>query len=1035
MRCVIEIKVLGPLEVVRDRELVALPGDRERALLAVLAAHAGEAVSAHRLIDRLWGDELPRNPPNALQAIVSRLRRAVGADGIVLTRKPGYMLDIQACEIDSRQFENLVRRAKALRSDDSDRTSEMLASALALWRGAPFADLQLEDAVREERARLEELHIGALEDKFEADLALGRQSGETVAELERVVQAEPYRERLRAQLMLALYRCGRQGDAITAYHEARRVLTEELGIDPGPEMKTLYERILHQDPALLHTTEARESAPRANLLVRITSFIGRDAEIEELTGLLEARRLVTVVGPGGSGKTSLALEIGRALIDSFDHGVWLAELAPVSDAGLIDAIGNAVGWPEGAATDDRAHGLARLSAYLRNRHVLLILDNCEHVVQATAEVADALLRSCPRIAILATSREVLASTGEFVWTIPPLSVPKAGDDLQQLTSYDSVRLFEQRAASAGGAAELEGESAAAAGEICRRLDGMPLAIELAAARARSLSPREIAHRLDQRFELLTAGGRTIEPRHRTLRTAIDWSYDLLTREEQTLFRRLAVFSGGWTLEAAEKVCCGGGVSAVIDGLARLVDQSLVVSRGERFSMLETILAYAKERLIDAAEEDDLRERHAYFYGELAEAAEPDLRRPDQGHALQRLRAEEHNLHRALQWGREHADEQPDAGLSLAAALGWYWYVGRQVEGRSELGSMLPAAASASPATRARALQSWSLALRPAGCIVHPSPEAAQAARESLSLFEAIDEPVRGAISRLLIAVEGVAGRDVAEFLEMVDRARIDLRSHHDAWGLALANFVEMEIRLYHDSPDTALRLGDRAAAQFDALDDDWGRSAVRLHLGIGLRLAGRTPEASQVLHEAVVLSRETGLPNNLARSLAELAELALHEGDAESAEQWFQLCQEIVSDLADDALQALVFTGQADAARYRAQPSQAHHLYERGLELYGRSRVVRGQARALIGTVAADLDLGNIVKNRDRLNEAARLVQEAADPAITAASLEQLARLRLAESNQNESARLLREAERVRTHSRRPRSALAARDVATLIAD
>jgi DNA-binding SARP family transcriptional activator len=327
-------------------------------VLAILAVDAGEAVSADRLIDRLWGDDLPRNPLNALQAIVSRLRRALGADGIVVTRKPGYMLDLQACEIDARGFEDLLRRGRKLRSDDPDRASEMLASALALWRGAPFADLEYEDVVHEERARLEELRFGALEDKIEADLALGRHSGETVAELERLVAAQPYRERLRAQLMLALYRSGRQGDAITAYHETRRVLAEELGIDPGVELKKLYEQILHQDPALLHTSEHR-IGPRTNLHARITSFIGRDAEIEELTELLEASRLLTVVGTGGSGKTSLAIEIGRAFIDTFDHGVWLVELAPVSDAGLVDAIANAVGWLQGAATDNRAHGVTR----------------------------------------------------------------------------------------------------------------------------------------------------------------------------------------------------------------------------------------------------------------------------------------------------------------------------------------------------------------------------------------------------------------------------------------------------------------------------------------------------------------------------------------------------------------------------------------------------------------------------------------------------------------------------------------------------
>jgi predicted ATPase/DNA-binding SARP family transcriptional activator len=1030
-----EINVLGSLEVVRGGDVVALPGDRERAVLAVLASNAGETVSADRLIERLWGEALPRNPVNALQAIVSRLRRALGSDGIVLTRKPGYALEAGACAIDAQRFEDLLRQAGQLGPDEPDRAAELLGRALSLWRGTAFADLEYQDVVHEEGARLEELRVGALEDKLAADLALGRHGAETVAQLEALVGAHPFRERLRGQLMLALYRCGRQADAITAYHEARRVLNEELGVEPGPELKTLYEQVLYQDPALLPATVPHGAAAATNLPSRITSFIGREAEIEELRRLLDANRLVTVVGPGGAGKTSLAVEVGRAFAESFHDGAWLVELAPIPDGELVPvAIGNAAGWPEGAAAGSRAHALKRLSTYLQNKHVLLIIDNCEHVVQTTAEVADALLKACPKVTILATSREVLTCEGEFVWTIPPLSVPSPDGDHRQLTSYDSIRLLEQRAASAGSRMALEGANAAAAAEICSRLDGMPLAIELAAARARSLSLREIADRLDQRFELLTSGGRTIEPRHRTLRAAIDWSFDLLAPDEQKLFRQLAVFSGGWTLDAAETVCTDSDRSTVVDVLARLVDQSLVKWRDERFWMLETILSYARERLVEAGEHDAMRERHADFFRAFAESAEPDLRSPNQGHALERLRAEQHNLRLALQWARDHTAEQPDAGLSLAASLGWYWYVGRQVEGRSELESMLTAAAAASAPTRARALQAWSLALRPAGCIVHPSAEAAAAARESLALFDVDREPVRSAISQLLIAVEGVAGGDIDGFLELVNQARSELRSQQDAWGLALADFVEMEIRLYHDSTDSALQIGDRAATQFDALDDDWGRSAVRLHLGIGLRLAGRTSEASDALHEAVALSRDTGLPNNLARSLAELGEIATHLGDAEEAERWFDPCQEVVSDLADDTLQALLFTGRADAARLRHDPSLADHHYQSALGLYHRSEVVRGQARALLGTAAAELDLGNITKARQQLDKAQVLVKNAADPAIHAASLEQHARLSIAEGAREEAFTLLRDAEHVRRRARRPRGALAAGDAQAIAA-
>jgi predicted ATPase len=753
--------------------------------------------------------------------------------------------------------------------------------------------------------------------------------------------------------------------------------------------------------------------------------------LEELNALVRTSRLVTVIGPGGAGKTSLAIEVARGLLDSFDRGVWFVELAPVSDAGLVAAaISDALGVSEDAPSGSHAQPLiTRLSAHLRNKELLLLLDNCEHLVQGAAEVAEALLTMCPGVRILATSREVLASSAEFVWSIPPLSVPEQGRDLRTTASYDAVRLFQERAASAGAAVELDEEAAAIAAQICTRLDGLPLAIELAAARARSLPLPEIASRLDQRFALLAAGGRTTAPRHRTLRAAIDWSYDLLSPPERVLLRRLAVFSGGWTLDAAEGVCRGEEVGDVLDVQSRLVDQSLIIARGDRFSMLETILAYARERLDASGEEPMLRERHARFFRDLAESIEPELRGFGQGSALKRLRDDEHNLRLALQWGREHAGEHPDAGLALAAALGWYWYVGRQIEGRSELKTMLSAAPGASEKTRARALQALSLSLRPAGCIVHASPEAAQVARASVSLFDAIGEPAGSAMSQLFVAVEGVAGGDVGTFLSMVEDARGRLRDHGDAWGVALADFIEMEIRLYHDSPDRALALGEQAARQFDALDDDWGRSAVRLHLGFGLRLAGRTREAREALRDAVEISEETGLPNNLVRSLAELGELSVYMGDPEDAERWFAECDDIISDLGEGTMQALVASGRGDAARYRGDPSAALGHYEDALTLYRRSEVLRGIARALAGLAAAELDVDELERARRRLDEGEPLARECGDPAIQAAALEQLARLSLRDGREHEALRLLDEAGTIRLQYRRPRGALAKRDV------
>lgn len=1030
---VIEVRVLGRLEVLRDGEAVRIPGDKERELLAFLVIHEGDIVSTDHLIDQLWGDDLPEKPANALQAVVSRLRRALGGDGVILTKKPGYTLQLEPGSVDSARFEDLVRRATRVQTDDPSTALELLTEASSLWRGSPFSDFAYEDFAQPERARLEQLHVAAAEEKVAAELALGR-TREAISELERLVPVYPLRERLRGQLMVALYRAGRQGEAIAAYQEARRVLGEELGLDPGPELEDVYQQILRHDHSLQATAEPGGGVARTNLPARVTSFVGRETEIQEVTKLVRDNRLVTIVGPGGAGKTSFAIEVGRGLLGSFDRGVWIVELAPVSDPDLVaTAIAEALGLSEDVSSVTQPlPPITRLGSFLRQKDLLLILDNCEHVVQAAAKIVETLLTGCPKLRILATSREVLASAGEFVWTIPPLAFPEQDADPRALVSYDAVRLFEQRATSAGRPVVLDEEGAAAAAQICRRLDGLPLAIELAAARARSISLPQIARRLDQRFALLSAGGRTSVPRHRTLRAAIDWSYELLSPPERALFRRLAVFSGGWTLEAAEEVCRDEEFGDVLASQSRLVDQSLVTARGDRFYMLETILAYARDHLAEAGEEEVLRERHARFFRALAESIEPELRGVNQGSALERLRNDEHNLRLALQWGREHADDHPDVGLGLAAALGWYWYVGRQVEGRSELKSMLAAASTASEEIQARALQGLSLSLRPAGCIVHASPEASKVARVSMSMFDAVGETRGSAMSQLLVAVEGVAGGDVDGFLGMVDDARAKLRDHGDSWGLALADFVEMEIRLYHDSPDRALALGDQAARQFDALDDYWGRSAVRLHLGFGLRLAGRTQEARDVLELAVAISRETGLPYNLARSLAELGELAIYMGDPEEADRWFGECDDILSDLVDDTMQGLVASGRGECARYRGDPAAAQAHYKHSLTLYGRSQVVRGVARALTGLAAADLDLDQLDRARQRLDEGVRLAREGGDPAIHAAALEQLARLSARDGHEHEATALVEQAEEIRHRYRRPRGALAKRDVERL---
>jgi predicted ATPase/DNA-binding SARP family transcriptional activator len=705
----LEFRILGPLEVHDGAALVPVPGAKERALLADLLIHAGRVVAADRLIDDLWGERPPGNPANALQGRVSQLRRALGPAGAALlaTRPPGYSVEVDPDRVDASRFARLVAEAGGAAATGRQGALRLLEEALGLWRGpalAEFADLPWAQA---EAARLEDLRLAAVEAR--ADLVLaGGGHAELVGELEALVVAHPTRERPRAQLMLALYRSGRQADALRAYQQARTVLAEELGVDPSPELQRLHQAILVQDPSL-EAAPPVPAEPPHNLPERLTSFVGREVELRELGKLLEQHRLVTVTGPGGAGKTSLAVELARQLRHGYPDGVWLVELAALQDPRLLaEAAASAVGiGPEpgeeaGSASDPDG----RLLEFARDKALLLVLDNCEHLVEGCTRLAGRLLRAAPGLKVLATSRELLGVPGEARWLVPPLAVPDPRDDggPETLAQYDAVRLFVERARLADPGFTLDAASAPAVAEICRRLDGVPLALELAAARLRALPAQEVAARLDDRFRLLTGGVRTGDARQQTLRAAVDWSYLLLEEPDRRLFNRLAVFAGGWTVAAAEAVCAGGGVEPadVLDGLFRLVDRSLVVAAAgppARFRMLETLRAYGWERLAAAGEAEALTRRHAAWFRDLAERA-------DSEHGERRLRdldADYDNLRAAMDraaWGGDH-----QTVLRIAGSLGWYWSVFHHEEGSRRLAEVLARAPHAPPTPHlAKALQ-------------------------------------------------------------------------------------------------------------------------------------------------------------------------------------------------------------------------------------------------------------------------------------------------------------------------------------------
>ncbi|MDK1343740.1 BTAD domain-containing putative transcriptional regulator [Streptomyces sp. 378] len=665
-------RILGTTQALRtDGTIVSVGGARLRALLTVLALRAGRTVPTGSLVDEVWGADPPADAPGALQALVARLRRTLGADAVA-SAAGGYRLTAAPDDVDLHRFDRLAGEGlRALADGDPAKAAVVLDDALALWHGPALADLPDRTA---EAARWDIRRLDVLRARHTAALALGR-AEQSLPELTALCDGHPLDEPLQALRLRALREVGRTAEALDAYEDVRRLLADRLGADPGAELRALHVELLRLGDPLLPAPAAEGPGRSAgNLRARLTSFIGRETDIETIRGDLAAARLVTLLGPGGAGKTRLSQEAAETVREAMPGGVWLAELAPVDDPDAVpEAVLTAVGARETvlygagsegirAAVADRLDDpVERLAEHCSRPRMLLILDNCEHVADAAARLTEELLARCPDLTVLATSREPLGVRGELLRPVEPLPEPVA------------LRLLADRGAAARPGFRI-GDDPEACAEICRRLDGLPLAIELAAARLRMLTPRQIADRLDDRFRLLTSGSRTVLPRQQTLRAVVDWSWDLLDEDERDVLRRLSVFAGGCDLPSAEAVCG----PAALEALGSLVDRSLVVAAppggpadGEmRYRLLETVAEYAAERLDEAGQRADAERAHLTYFRELARTTDPLLRGPGQLAAIHRLEREYENLRTALRHAVALRDEQE--ALCLALSLVWYW---------------------------------------------------------------------------------------------------------------------------------------------------------------------------------------------------------------------------------------------------------------------------------------------------------------------------------------------------------------------------
>jgi predicted ATPase/DNA-binding SARP family transcriptional activator len=983
----VDIEVLGRPAVRVAGERVELKG-RQPALFAALVVAAPRPVAAATLLEVIWGERRPRDPANALQQRISELRRTLDPDqtGEVLVTVPGgYALRIDDTRIDARRSAGLAAEGHDLLvAGDLEAARERLDEALTLWRGPAFDGVADEPWLVPEVQRLRELHLTAAEDRLEASLGLGG-GAELVPELTDLATAEPLRERPAGQLMRALYRAGRQADALAAYERIRQLLADELGVDPGPQLQRIHLQVLEQadelEVATLSAPRPRQAA--SNLPAPTRTVIGRDAAIARTGQLLAAARLVTLTGPGGAGKTTVALEAARRHPTPPD-GTWLVEFASLTDgAGVPDAVAHAVGVG-GGGPGGRGLSVETLADALVERSVLLVLDNCEHLVAAVAELVGTLLARAPGLRVLATSREPLGVEGELLWSLPSLGVPALGaQGIDEVAAAPAVALLVDRIRAHEPTFHLDVDGAAAAATIVRRLDGIPLAIELAAARARVLSLPELATALEDRFDVLASGPRSAPSRQRTLRGAIGWSWDLLDEHLRVAWAVLSVPVDGADRELASALLEAADVAGEpLDVLGELADRSIVsidtTVTPARYRMLESLRAYGHDRLQALGLEGPVRTRHAEVVREALAACHDDTDPTVFGVDLDGLAAWLDEARAALRWAAD-ADERGRV-QQLAGSLGWLWLLrGLAAEGLRWLERGLSALDGAPPADLDVAAVDpaallWTSALHATAGSPHGSTWATASLGAQLGPSERV-------LAELFAAVHRAQTGDVAAALADLERA-VGRAGRVSGWVLGFAHLVTAQVGRLSGRMDDVRAHAEAGLEELSDAGADWARVQAIDLLVDALDPAVEPERARRLATEGLALCRRRGLPELEGRMLLQLGAATHAAGDPALAASYLEEAVESTRRAGRSPSLGFALLVAGTHARERGELDLAVVQLSEARALLTGTALAYGAARVALEFGRTRLARGEEVAAAACAAEAARLTAAVGDPGL-----------------------------------------------------